>query len=73
MTKDLVKKFLPWVELALLGGLALKMFGVQLVHSWGAWWLMQIIVLLVYAALFIDQHKVEIGKKIEEIQKKSDR
>lgn len=71
MTTDIAKKILFWAEGGLVGALALKVFGVQIIQSWGAWWLMQIIILIAAGALFIEQNKAEIVKHIEDITKKN--
>lgn len=70
MNTEIAKKVLLWSEAGLIGALALKVFGVQIIQSWGAWWLLQIIIVLATAALFIRANSAEILAKIEEIQKK---
>lgn len=70
MNIETVKKGLIWAEAGLIGALALKVFGVQIIQSWGAWFLLQIIIALVAAGLFIQKHKAEIAKHLEDLQKK---
>lgn len=70
MNTEIAKKVLLWSEAGLIGALALKVFGVQIIQSWGAWWLLQIIIMLAAAALFIQANSADILAKIEEIQKK---
>lgn len=68
-TSDTVKRVLIWAEAVLLGALLLKMFGVQLVQSWGAWWLLQIIVMLVAGGYFVEKNKAELLKHLEDLKR----
>ena len=70
METKTLKKILLYTEAALFAAALLKVFGVRLIADWGAWWLVQILVGLAFAALFISENKTEIEKKIEELQKK---